>query len=52
MKKFVPLNKRSKKEQKEFYRKQRNVWGICPVSRTVPNGKAYKRCKKFIYEAE
>lgn len=44
MKQFVPLNKQSKKAQKEHHNKQRGSWnGISPVTRTVPNGKAYDR---------
>ena len=46
MDKFVPLGKKSKKAQKEFHAKQRRTWeGISPVTRTVPNGKAYNRKK-------
>ena len=41
---MVPLNKRSKKAQKEYHAKQRGSWyGISPVTRTVPSGKAYDR---------
>ncbi|MBQ4426041.1 MAG: hypothetical protein IJM83_09325 [Firmicutes bacterium] len=44
MDKFVPLGKKSKKEQKKFHARQRKTWeGISPVTRTVPNGKAYNR---------
>jgi len=46
MDRFVPLDKKSKKEQKKFHAKQRRTWeGISPVTRTVPNGKAYNRKK-------
>ena len=46
MKKYIPINKRSKREQKEFYSSQRNTWnGLNPVTRTVPNGKGYNRNK-------
>ncbi len=42
--KMVPLSKRSKKEQKRYHDKQRGSWyGLCPVTRTVPNKKAYDR---------
>jgi len=42
----VPLSKLSKKRQKEFYAKQRKDWGCFnPVTRVVPNGKAYNRKK-------
>lgn len=44
MKQHVPLKKQSKKAQKEYHAKQRGSWyGISPVTRTVPNGKAYDR---------
>ena len=47
MKKFVPLEKRSKKLQKEFNSMQRKTWeGLNPMTRTVPNGKAYDRNKR------
>ena len=53
MKKFIPLEKRSKKEQKEYYAGQRRTWGsLSPVTRTVPNGKAYNRKKKAKQLAE
>lgn len=41
---LAPLNKRSKKAQKEYHTKQRGSWyGLNPVTRTVPSGKAYDR---------
>ena len=44
MEQLTPLNKQSKKAQKEYHDKQRGSWnGICPVTRTVPNRKAYDR---------
>ena len=44
MKQFVPLDKQSKKAQREHHSKQRGSWnGISPVTRIVPNGKAYDR---------
>ena len=44
MKQIVPLKKQSKRAQKEYHDKQRGSWyGISPVTRTVPNGKAYDR---------
>lgn len=53
MKQFVPLNKRSKLEQKRFHEKQRRTWGrLSPVTRIVPNGKAYTRKKKIKYYEE
>lgn len=46
MTQFVPLNKQSKKAQKEHHAKQRGSWyGISPVTRTCPSGKAYDRNK-------
>ena len=46
MDKYVPLSKKSKKEQKKFHATQRSTWnGLNPVTRTVPNGKAYDRNK-------
>ena len=44
MEQMVPLKKRSKKAQKAYYNKQRGSWyGLDPVTRTVPNGRAYDR---------
>lgn len=44
MDRYVPLSKKSKKEQKKFHAMQRNTWnGLNPVTRTAPNGKAYNR---------
>ncbi|MBR1814893.1 MAG: hypothetical protein IJ773_13950 [Lachnospiraceae bacterium] len=44
MEKFIPLEKRSKKAQKEYHARERRTWGsMSPVTRTVPNGKAYNR---------
>ena len=46
MNKYIPLSKKSKKEQRKFHAMQRNTWnGLNPVTRTVPNGKAYNRKK-------
>lgn len=43
-KQFVPLEKSSKKAQREFFKKQRGTWGaISPVTRKSPEPKAYKR---------
>ncbi len=47
MKKFVPMEKRSKKAQKEHYRSRRRDWGeLSPVTRVVPDGKKYDRNKE------
>ena len=46
MKKYVSLDKRSKKTQKEYYAKQRLTWGVLnPVTRSMPSGKTYNREK-------
>lgn len=43
---FVPLEKRSKKEQKAWHSAQRRTWdGFNPVTRSIPSGKAYGRRK-------
>ena len=47
MKKYVSLEKRSKKAQREYYAKQRRTWGeLSPVERSVPSGKMYNREKE------
>ncbi len=47
MKTYVPINKRSKKEQRKFHSGQRRTWGeLNPVTRSVPSGKAYNRKKE------
>lgn len=44
MAQMVPLDKRSKKAQKEYHAKQRGSWyGLNPITRTVPSGKVYDR---------
>lgn len=44
MDKFIPLNKMSKKKQREFYLRSRKDWGgISPVTRKERNPKAYNR---------
>lgn len=44
MAQMIPLNKRSKKAQKEYHTKQRGSWyGLNPITRTVPSGKVYDR---------
>ena len=45
MNKYIPLDKKSKKEQKRYHSLQRTTWSINPVTRTVPNGKGYDRNK-------
>lgn len=44
MAQMVPMNKRSKKTQKEYHAKQRGSWyGLNLITRTVPSGKVYDR---------
>jgi len=44
--KYVPLEKRSKQQQKEFHTKQRRNWGdISPITRKTVNKKVYNRKK-------
>ena len=44
MTQMVPLNKQSKKAQREYHAKQRGSWyGLNPITRTVPSGKVYDR---------
>lgn len=53
--KFVPLEKRSKKEQKAYHAQQRGSWnGVNPVTRVVPNKKGYdrKRAKARMYDPD
>lgn len=46
MRKIIDLKKQSKKAQKAFYASQRGSWnGLNPITRVVPNGKAYSRAK-------
>lgn len=46
MEKFVPFEKRSKKQQREQNRQRRGTWGVCnPVTRKPENPKAYCRSK-------
>ena len=41
----VPLKKQNKRAQKEYHSKKRGSWyGISPVTRSVPNGRAYEMC--------
>ena len=44
MEKFIPLDKQSKKQQREFYKSRRKDWGdISPVTRKSKND--YKKRK-------
>jgi len=43
---YIPLNKQSKRKQKEYNATQRRDWGsLNPVTRKVENGKVYNRKK-------
>ena len=47
MSKYVSVDKRSKKQQKEYYSNQRRTWGeLNPITRSVPSGKVYNRKKE------
>lgn len=47
MKKYIPLSKQTKKQQKAFHAKQRSTWnGFNPTSRTFSDGKGYDRNKQ------
>lgn len=44
MRKLTPIDKMSKKSQNTYHAKKRGSWnGLCPVTRIVPNKKAYDR---------
>lgn len=46
MQKFIPFEKRSKKEQRKLNSQRRGSWGaLSPVTRTSKNPKAYNRQK-------
>lgn len=47
MRNFVSKQKMSKKTRKELAKKDRKFWDINPVTRVVPNKKAYKRNKNW-----
>ena len=43
MKKFIPFEKMSKKEQREINNSRRNTWGnVNPGSKVIPNKKKEK----------
>lgn len=47
MEKYIPLDKRSKKEQKEFNKLKRKTWeGLNPMTKIIQNMKAYNRNKQ------
>ena len=44
--KFIPLEKQSKRKQKEWHAAQRKDWGmINPITKKVESGKVYNRQK-------
>lgn len=46
MTQLVPLDKRSKKAQREYHAKQRGSWhGVNPITRAVQNRKTYGRAR-------
>lgn len=46
MDRFIPLEKRSKKEQKAFHDSQRRGWnGVNHCTRSMPDGRTYNRKK-------
>ncbi len=47
MKKYVPIEKMSKKQQKEYHKRQRRDWGgLSPVTRCSEDPKKYNRAKE------
>ena len=45
-KKYVPLEKQTKREQREYHATRRTSWGnVNPVTRTTPKQKVYNRKK-------
>ena len=53
MKQMIPLSKQSKRVQKEYHKKQRGSWcGLNPVTRTVPNKKAYDRIDVIVKKGQ
>ena len=46
MTQLVPLDKRSKKAQREYHAKQRGSWhGVNPITRAVQSRKTYDRAR-------
>ena len=44
MNKTIPLEKRSKRDRRAYYRDKRNDWnGVVPVTRVIPGKKGYDR---------
>lgn len=46
MMQWIPMDKRSKKAQREYHAKQRGSWyGLNPITRTVQSRKTYDRAR-------
>ena len=46
---YVPIDKQSKKKQREFYALRRNSWNeINPITKKIPSKKIYNRNKMKI----
>ena len=53
MEKFVPIEKQSKKAQKQHHMQQRNSWnGVNPYSRTFPDKKKFNKAARSKAKAE
>lgn len=53
MEKYVPYEKRSKKEKRKLDSARRGTWGECnPVTRKPANSKAYNRSKARNWKRE
>lgn len=47
VKTYVPLEKRTKKQRREYYARQRNDWnGVTPVTKVIPDKKKPDRLKE------
>ena len=47
MNSYVTMDKRSKKQQREYYSAQRHTWGqVNPVTRTMKSVKTYDRSRE------
>ena len=53
MKKFIPYEKLSKKEQQKINKAKRGTWGeLNPVTRKPPNGEAYNRKRTQVWKKD
>lgn len=53
MKRYVPLEKQSKKQRRAYHAARRGDWGaVNPVTRTSKNPKAYRRKKSRTWEED